>query len=84
MEGVAVADDPIVELQARTLIEFSATIDALQRQLAAREQELARLQSLVDVYRGSRAVRVATFLQKSRDDLLHQLRRRKGASRRPR
>jgi hypothetical protein len=60
-------DDPIVELQAATIIEMNATIEQLRRQVREQDREVTRLRALVDYYLESRPVRFATFLQNTRE-----------------
>jgi hypothetical protein len=57
------SDDPIVEYQARAIIELEAHIRSLEEQRHALEATIAELRSLIAVFERSRAVRLANALQ---------------------
>lgn len=58
-------DDPIVEYQARAIIEMEDTIRKLEQHRREMEAHIAELTAMIDVYQRSRAVRLATAFRRT-------------------
>jgi hypothetical protein len=57
------SDDPIVEYQARAILELEARVRVLDEHRRALETTIVELTTLIGVYQRSRAVRLANTLQ---------------------
>lgn len=57
------SDDPIVEYQARAILELEARVRVLDEHRRALETTIVELTTLIGVYQRSRAVRLVNTIQ---------------------